>query len=713
MIDITQQIAGELSIRPQQAQSAIDLIDAGNTVPFIARYRKEVTGGLDDGTLRDLMDRLSYLRKLEGRKEEVVRLITEQGKMTDELQSKIDAAQGITEVDDLYRPYRPKRRTRATMAKERGLEPLAAMIWPQQLPDAQILAQAAAYIGDDVQDADAAIAGAMDIVAESISDDAALRKKLRTLIRENGDIVSRALTKDSTVYDMYVDFCAPIAKMVSHRVLALGRGEKEKVLSVKIDMYEPSALATVLRHILTGSRAPGQYLQDAVQDAYRRLIFPSIEREIRGELTEMADEQAIRVFGENLKNLLMQPPVKGKTVLALDPGFRTGNKVAVVDATGRVMDTGVVYMTLEHHDMAKANTYLKKLIEQYNVDIIAIGNGTAGKETEMAVAALLKKIDRKVVYMVVNEAGASVYSASKLGAEEFPDYDVALRSAVSIGRRLQDPLAELVKIDPKAIGVGQYQHDVNQKRLAETLEGVVETCVNQVGVDLNTASAPLLRYIAGITPAVAKNIVAMRDETGGFARRTQLKDVPKLGAKAFEQCAGFLRIPGAKNILDSTAIHPESYSAVNALMTQKGVRLSDADALAAVRKDIDTWDVDAMAKDIGIGSVTLADILAELKKPGRDVRDGFAQPEFRSDVMHLEDLKEGMVLTGTVRNVTDFGAFVDIGVHQDGLVHISQLFDRFVKHPMDVVKTGDVVKVKVIGVDIGKKRISLSMKNMK
>ena len=712
MTDITQQIAKELSISIKQTQSAIDLIDAGNTVPFIARYRKEATGGLDDGTLRDLMDRLTYLRNLQSRKQEVIRLITEQGKMTDELMVKIEAAQGITEVDDLYRPYRPKRRTRATVAKERGLEPLAMLIWQQQMPDAQILVHAAEYIGDDVPDAEAAVAGAKDIVAEKISDDAALRKKLRTLIRDTGDIVSRALTKDSTVYDMYADFCAPVAKMVSHRVLALGRGEKEKVLSVKIDMYEPSALATVLRHILTGSSRPGQYLQDAAEDAYKRLIFPSIERETRGELTEMADEQAIRVFAENLKNLLMQPPVKGKTVLALDPGFRTGNKVAVVDATGRVLSTGVVYMTLEHHDMAKANAYLKKLIKQYSVDVIAIGNGTAGKETEMAVAALLKEIDRKVVYMVVNEAGASVYSASKLGAEEFPDYDVALRSAVSIARRLQDPLAELVKIDPKAIGVGQYQHDVNQKRLAETLEGVVETCVNQVGVDLNTASAPLLRYVAGITPAVAKNIVAMRDETGGFESRTQLKKVPKLGAKAFEQCAGFLRIPDAKNILDNTAIHPESYSAVKNLMAQKGARLSDADALAAVRQDMDTWDVDALAADIGIGSATLNDILAELKKPGRDVRDDFAQPEFRSDVMHLEDLKEGMVLSGTVRNVTDFGAFVDIGVHQDGLVHISQLADRFVKHPMDVVKTGDVVKVKVIGVDVGKKRISLSMKNV-
>ena len=711
MTDITKQIANELGIREKQAQSAVELIDAGNTVPFIARYRKEVTGGLDDGTLRDLMDRLTYLRKLEGRKEEVLRLITEQDKITPELKAKIDAAQGITEVDDLYRPYRPKRRTRATIAKELGLEPLAILIWEQQTPDAQILAQAAKYICDDVSDADAAVSGAKDIVAEKISDDAALRKKLRELIRDNGDIVSRALTKDSTVYDMYADFSAPVAKMVSHRVLALGRGEKEKILSVKIDMYEPSALAMVLRHILRKG-APGQYLQDAAEDAYKRLIFPSIEREIRGELTEMADEQAIRVFAENLKNLLMQPPVKGKTVLALDPGFRTGNKVAVVDATGRVLDTGVVYMTLEHHDKVKANALLKKLIDKYGVDIIAIGNGTASKETEMAVASLLKHLGRKVVYMIVNEAGASVYSASKLGAEEFPEYDVALRSAVSIGRRLQDPLAELVKIDPKAIGVGQYQHDVNQKRLAETLEGVVETCVNQVGVDLNTASAPLLRYIAGITPAVAKNIVAMRDETGGFESRTQLKAVPKLGAKAYEQCAGFLRIPGAKNILDNTAIHPESYSAVKTLMTQKGVKLSDTDALAAVRKDMDAWDVDALAKDIGIGGATLADILGELKKPGRDVRDDLQQPVFRSDVMHMEDLKEGMVLTGTVRNVTDFGAFVDIGVHQDGLVHISQLSDQFVKHPMDVVKTGDIVKVKVIGVDTGKKRISLSMKNV-
>jgi uncharacterized protein len=544
-----------------------------------------------------------------------------------------------------------------------------------------------------------------------ISDDAALRKKLRELIRENGDMVSRAQTKDSTVYDMYSDFCAPVAKMVPHRVLALNRGEKEKILAVRIDVYEPSAMAMALRHILKKG-VPGQYLQTAAEDAYKRLIFPSIEREIRGELTEMAEEQAIKVFGENLKNLLLQPPVKGKTVLALDPGFRTGNKTAVVDATGRVLDTGVVYMTLEHHDLQKANKYLEALINKHSVDIIAIGNGTASKETEMAVAELIRKIDRQVVYMIVNEAGASVYSASKLGAEEFPDYDVALRSAVSIARRLQDPLAELVKIDPKAIGVGQYQHDVNQKRLAEMLEGVVEDCVNQVGVDLNTASPSLLKYIAGISAAVAKNIVTMREREGRFTNRQQLMKVPKLGGKAFEQCAGFLRISGGDNILDSTAIHPESYDAVGKLMDINGVSVIDAEALAAVRKDIDTWDAPALAQQIGIGKATLKDIFAELKKPGRDPRDDFEQPVFRADVMHMEDLKEGMVLTGTVRNVIDFGAFVDIGVHQDGLVHISQLADRFVKHPMDVVKTGDVVKVRVMSVDLNKKRISLSMKNV-
>lgn len=713
MSDIAKTIAAELNIRHAQVVSAIDLIDQGCTIPFISRYRKEVTGGLTDEQLRELSDRLEYLRKLGARKEEVIRLIGEQGKMTDELNKKINAALSVTEVDDLYRPYRPKRRTKATIAKEKGLEPLADIIWQQQASDSEIERMAQEYINTEkgVESADQAIQGAKDIVAEVISDDAALRKKLRMLIHENGDVSSKALVDESTVYDMYYDFSAPVNKMVSHRVLALNRGEKEKVLNVKIEVYEPSAIGMILRQIAKTKR-PGKYLEEAVQDAYKRLIFPSVEREIRKELTEISDEQAIKVFGENLRNLLLQPPVKGKTVLALDPGFRTGNKVAVVDATGKVLDTGVVYMTLDHHDLNKANKILKGLIEKYNVDIIAIGNGTASKETEGAVAALLKTLDRQVYYMVVSEAGASVYSASKLGSEEFPEYDVALRSAVSIGRRLQDPLAELVKIDPKAIGVGQYQHDVNQKRLAEMLGGIVEYCVNEVGVDLNTASPSLLKYVSGISAAVAKNIVDMREGEGSFNSRKQLMKVPKLGGKAFEQCAGFLRIPGGNNILDNTAIHPESYEAVDRLVQLEGYQKTDENAVNALREKLNLLDVKKTAQELGIGEMTLSDILNELKKPGRDPRDAFEQPVFRSDVMHLEDLKEGMVLTGTVRNVIDFGAFVDIGVHQDGLVHISQLADRFVKHPMDVVKTGDVVKVKVLDVDVAKKRISLSMKNV-
>ncbi len=713
MISIASQIAKELGIREEQVKSTIALIDEGNTVPFIARYRKEVTGSLTDEQLRDLADRLAYLRKLEERKEEVIRLIDEQGKLTEDLRAKINAAQSVTEIDDIYRPYRPKRRTRATIAKEKGLEPLADIIWQQQTSDADVLALAQDYISEekDVASAQDAVAGALDIIAEMISDDADLRGKLREFVRRNGEAISKAQTKESSVYDMYYDFKEPVNKLVPHRVLALNRGEKEKILSVKLDAEEQDAVA-LMHRVIFAPRWQSAYLQSAIEDAYKRLIFPSIEREIRNELTETAEEQAIRVFGENLKNLLLQPPVHGKTVLALDPGFRTGNKVAVVDATGKVLETGVVYMTLEHHDTVKAKDYLKRLIDKHNVDIIAIGNGTASKETEAVVAELIKTLPRQVYYLVVSEAGASVYSASALGTEEFPEFDVALRSAVSIARRLQDPLAELVKIDPKAIGVGQYQHDVNQKRLAEMLGGVVEDCVNAVGVDLNTASPSLLKYISGISPAVAKNIVEMRETGGQFKSRAQLKKVKGLGGKAFEQCAGFLRIPGAANILDTTAIHPESYDAVTRLFETQGVKVKQEKDLEPLRAQISGWNVNALASAVGIGIPTLKDILEELKKPGRDPRDAFEQPVFRSDVMHLEDLKEGMVLTGTVRNVIDFGAFVDIGVHQDGLVHISQIADRFVKHPMDVVKTGDIVKVRVLSVDVGKKRIALTMKNI-
>ncbi|MBT3318601.1 MAG: RNA-binding transcriptional accessory protein [Clostridia bacterium] len=713
MNDISKRIANELNINVKSAASAVELIDQGNTIPFISRYRKEATGGLNDEVLRNLGERLEYLRKLDARKQEVVRLIGEQGKMTDALQSKISAAQSVTEVDDLYRPYRPKRRTKATIAKQMGLSALADMIWQQKSSDSEIAKAAVSFISaengvDSIEDA---IGGAKDIVAEMISDDAALRKKLRQLISEKGELISKTLTKQSSVYDTYYDFSAPISKLVPHRVLALNRGEKEKILSVKLEMELRAAQASIIKSLYRG-RIPGEYLTQAVTDAYKRLIFPSIEREIRKTLTEQADEQATKVFSENLRNLLLAPPVKGKTVMALDPGFRTGNKVAVVDDTGKVLGTGVVYMTLGIHDMTKANDKLKSLIDKHKVDIIAIGNGTASKETESAVAALLKQIDRKVVYMIVNEAGASIYSASKLGTEEFPNFDVALRSAVSIARRLQDPLAELVKIDPKAIGVGQYQHDVNQKHLADTLDGVVEFCVNDVGVDLNTASPSLLKHVSGISTAVANSIVSLRESGGSFSDRKQLKKVPKLGGKAFEQCAGFLRIADGKNILDNTAIHPESYGAVEKLVQLEGYKKTDEQALAQIRSKLDMLDIEQTAKELDIGEMTLADIFTELKKPGRDPREAFAQPVFRSDVMHMEDLKEGMVLTGTVRNVIDFGAFVDIGVHQDGLVHISQLADKFVKHPMDVVKTGDVVKVKVLSIDLQKKRIALSMKNI-
>lgn len=712
MTNIAARLAEELSIQKAQAQSAISLLEQGNTVPFIARYRKEVTGGLSDETLRQLADRHEYLKRLDERKAEVIRLIGEQGKLTDELQIKITAAAGITEVDDLYRPFRPKRRTRATMAKEKGLEPLAELIWQQQTPDAQIEKAAKEYLGEQVESIEDAVQGALDIVAETIADDAALRGRLRSWMRRGGDIVTKGAAEQNTVYDMYQDFTEPVLKLVPHRVLAINRGEKEKVLSVKLEADAQEAAMLMQKSVLRKNWQSG-YIEAAAEDAYKRLVSSSIEREIRNELTEAAEEQAIKVFGENLKNLLLSPPVRGKTVLALDPGYRTGNKVAVVDPTGRVLNTGVVYMTLEHHDIEKAKKLLTALIEKHNVDIIAIGNGTASKESEALVAELLKTLKRPVFYVIVNEAGASVYSASALASEEFPEFDVALRSAVSIARRLQDPLAELVKIDPKAIGVGQYQHDVNQKRLAQMLSGVVEHCVNTVGVDLNTASPSLLKYVAGISPAVATGIVSQREAQGSFKSRQHLKKVRGLGGKAFEQCAGFLRIPDADNMLDRTAIHPESYGAVAMLLELSGSRLETEDDLKQLRQQISGWDMPALAKSVGIGEPTLKDIIEELKKPGRDPREAFEQPVFRSDVMHLEDLKENMVLTGTVRNVTDFGAFVDIGVHQDGLVHISQLADKFVKHPMDVVKTGDVVKVRVLSVEVAKKRISLSMKNVK
>ncbi len=712
MTDIVKRIADELGIKIQQAKSAVELVDAGNTIPFISRYRKEATGGLSDDVLRELEKRLISLRKLEERKTEVKRLIEEAGSLTQEIEKSIQSAASLTEVDDIYRPFRPKRRTRASAALEKGLGPLADMIVEQTMSDAEVLRRAEEFVDAEkgVGSAEEAVDGAGDIAAEVFSDNAELRGQLRRWVMQNGEIVSKALTDKSTVYDTYYDFSVLVRNIKPHQTMALRRGEKEKMLSVKVDADEQNAMKIFLRTV-SKTRQPGALFTQAALDSYKRLVFPAIEREIRNAIAEAADEQAINLFAENLKNLLLQPPLKGKSVLALDPGFRTGNKAAVVDPTGKVLDTGVVYMTLKNHDMEKANAQLSALIEKHSVDIIAIGNGTAGRETELAVSALIKKLGRSISYVIVNEAGASVYSASKLGSDEFPDFDVALRSAVSIARRLQDPLAELVKIEPNAIGVGQYQHDVNQKQLSASLDGVVEYCVNEVGVDLNTASAPLLKQVSGISGAVAENIVKYREQSGRFTGRKGLLKVPKLGGKAFEQCAGFLRILDGENILDNTAIHPESYQAVNKLLKLSGYKKADKESIAKLRSRLDAVDTAKTAADIGVGEMTLKDIIAELKKPGRDPRESLDGPELRVDVLSMEDLKEGMVLTGTVRNVIDFGAFVDIGVHQDGLVHISQLSNSYVKHPMDVVSVGDIVKVKVLSVDLEKKRISLSMKD--
>jgi len=715
MPSIIKQLAQELNINESQVQRTVELIDQGNTIPFIARYRKEVTGGLDDVVLRNLYERLTYLRNLQNRREEIIRLIDEQGKLTDELVDKIQAATTMTELEDLYRPYRPKRRTRATVAKGKGLEPLAEILWSQEICEGDILEIASAYVNPEkeVNNPEEALQGAMDIIAEIISDDAELRKMIRNYTYNNGTIVTKAIVDDKTVYEMYYDYSEAVRKIVPHRVLAINRGERENVLNVKIEVDLEAIYKKLFERLIKNDRSiSAPFIRQAVMDAYTRLIAPSIEREIRNFLTEKAEEQAIKVFAENLRNLLLQPPVKGKTVMGLDPGYRTGNKVAVVDETGKVLDTGVVYMTLPDHDIAKAKGVLKELIEKNNVDIIAIGNGTASRETEIVVAELLKELDRKVYYTIVNEAGASVYSASSLGTEEFPDFDVALRSAVSIARRLQDPLAELVKIDPKSIGVGQYQHDVNQKKLAETLRGVVEDCVNSVGVDLNTASVSLLQYVAGISSTVAKNIVKYREENGKFTSRQELLKVKQLGPKTFEQCAGFLRIPGAENILDNTAVHPESYEATLKLLEIKGYTLEDVkkNGLKNIQQQMRGWNMDELSSMLGIGVPTLKDIIAELQKPGRDPRDELPPPQLRTDIMDIKDLKPNMVLTGTVRNVVDFGVFVDIGVHQDGLVHISQLSDKYVKHPMDVVQVGDIVRVKVLDVDVERKRISLTMK---
>lgn len=715
---IIEQLAQEFNLKPWQVEHTVALIDEGSTIPFIARYRKEATGELDDEILRALDERLTYLRALEERKADVKRMIEEQGSLTPELAAAIDACTKQTEIEDLYRPFRPKRKTRATAAKAKGLEPLAALIHGQSPDNTDIEAIAAEYISEElgVASADEAIAGAMDIIAETVSDNAEHRKKIRELMFKTGVINTSATGEEDSVYRMYYDFSEPCAKLAPHRTLAIDRGEKEGFLSVSVECDEEKILSYLKRKEVAKTPVSSSvYVEQAVCDAYSRLIEPSVEREIRNELTDAAQEQAIVVFKSNLKNLLMQPPIHGKTVIGLDPGYRTGCKVGVVDATGKVLDTGVIFVTHSEAQKQAAAKYIKELITKYDVDLISIGNGTASKETEMFAADVLKSMPGvKTKYIITNEAGASVYSASKLGAEEFPDFDVTKRSAISIARRVQDPLAELVKIDPKAIGVGQYQHDMNQKRLGEALGGVVEDVVNSVGVDLNTASAPLLSHISGISQTVAKNIVSYRENEGAFTSRIQLKKVSKLGPKAFEQCAGFLRIKDSKNALDNTSVHPESYSAAKTVLeccgyTSADINDNNLDGLAAKVKQ---YGAQKLADEAGVGLPTLRDIVNELMKPGRDPRDEVEQPLLRTDVMGIDDLKEGMILTGTVRNVIDFGAFVDIGVHQDGLVHISQLADRFVKHPMDVVSIGDIVKVRVLEVDPAKKRISLSMKGI-
>lgn len=707
----------ELNIKPWQAENVIGLIDDGNTIPFIARYRKEAHGAMDDTMLRDFDKRLGYLRSLEQKREDIYRLISEQDKMTPELEAAIQAAETVSELDDIYRPYKPKRRTRALIAREKGLLPLALYLMKQDRNGTDPEKEAEAYIDPEkgVNSVDDALAGAMDIIAEEISDNADYRKKLRTITQERGYAAVKGTTEEDSVYSMYYDYSESLAKLPPHRILAINRGEKEGFLSVKLEVDEDMMVNYLVRNTTPKREAPSTiYVKRAAEDAYKRLIAPSLSNEIRAGATEAAEESSIKIFSKNLKGLLMQPPVKNMVVMGFDPGYRTGCKVAVVNGTGKVLDTGVIYCTLPNHDKEKAKKLLKDMLIRNNVDIVSIGNGTASKESEIFIAELIKSIDKDIHYVMTNEAGASVYSASPLAAQEFPEYDVALRSAVSIARRLQDPLAELVKIDPKSIGVGQYQHDMNQKRLGEALNGVVEDCVNSVGVDLNTASPSLLSYIAGINKTVAKNITLYREENGRFSTRKQLMKVPKLGAKAFEQCAGFLRISDGANFLDNTSVHPESYKAAQELLDTLGYSEDDvkAGAIGEIKSRAKQYGIKKLSEALGIGEITLADIMDSLLKPGRDPRDELPQPTLRSDILSMEDLKPDMVLDGVVRNVIDFGAFVDIGVHQDGLVHISQICDRFIKHPTDVLSVGDNVKVKVMEVDTKKKRISLSMKNI-
>lgn len=717
-MDINQKLTEELGVKRWQVDAAVKLIDEGNTIPFISRYRKEVTGSLNDEQLRKLHERLVYLRNLEEKKEQVISSIEEQGKMTEELRRQILAAETQVTVEDLYRPYRPKRRTRATIAKEKGLEPLAAFIMLQNAKES-LENTAQQYVSEekDVKSAADAIAGAKDIIAESISDNADYRSWIRKTTMKKGKVTSAAKDPEAeSVYEMYYDFEEPVSKLAGHRILALNRGEKEKFLTVKVEAPEDDILRYLEKKTIHKDNPyTAPVLKETVEDSYHRLIAPAIEREIRNELTEKAEDGAIEVFGKNLHQLLMQPPIAGKVVLGWDPAFRTGCKLAVVDPTGKVIGTTVIYPTAPTtpQKIKASKDLLKKIIPKYHISLISLGNGTASRESEQFIVELLKEIpEEKVQYVIVNEAGASVYSASKLASEEFPNFDVGQRSAASIARRLQDPLAELVKIDPKSIGVGQYQHDMNQKKLGESLSGVVEDCVNKVGVDLNTASAPLLSYISGISSTIAKNIVMYREENGRFTDRRELLKVPKLGPKAYEQCAGFMRIQGGKNPLDMTGVHPESYDAAEKLLKKQGFTLEDVAGHRLNGLSLTVKDYKKLAEELGIGEITLQDIVKELEKPARDPRDEMPKPILRTDVLEMKDLKEGMVLKGTVRNVIDFGVFVDIGVHQDGLVHISQITDRYIKHPLEVVSVGDIVDVKVMSVDLKKKRIQLTMRGI-
>lgn len=716
MDKIIEILSREFSQKPEYIKNIIALIDEGNTIPFIARYRKELHGSMDDQLLREVSERLQYLRNLDKRREEIKSSIDTQGKLTEELVTAIDNASTLSELEDIYRPYKQKRRTRATIAREKGLEPLATLLFAQDIKEGSLYELAAPYVDPEkgVESVEDALAGASDIIAESISDNAEIRKSLKELINSKGFLISKAAKEEDSVYRLYYDFNEPIKKLQSHRVLAINRGENEEFLKASVDIDEMLALEAVKRYSVSAGSISSDFVAAAAEDAYSRLIFPSVEREVRNELTDMASEQAIKMFGLNLKPLLMQPPVKNKVTMGFDPAYRTGCKIAVVDGTGKVLETGVVYPTPPNNKTEEAKQKLTGMIKKHGVDAIAIGNGTASKESEIFVSEMIKELPG-VAYMMVNEAGASVYSASKLGAAEFPEYDVSLRSAVSIARRLQDPLAELVKIDPKSIGVGQYQHDMPEARLDETLNGVVEDCVNAVGVDLNTASPSLLAKVSGLNGTTAKNIVAFREENGVFTSRKTVQKVPKIGPKAFEQCAGFLRVPESKNILDNTGVHPESYEAAEKILEICGYTLKDVAAgnVSELRDRVTQMTIQKVADYSGVGIPTVNDIVNELLKPGRDPRDELPPTMLRTDVMDMNDLMPGMVMRGTVRNVIDFGVFVDIGVHQDGLVHISELCDRYIKHPSEVVKVGDVVDTVVLSVDAGKKRISLSMKQVK